>query len=290
MTSCSFLRKKKHPPTFFEWLSKTHNLFRPISTTPSLDAQLILCFALGISRTKLLAEHQDQRIANPHALLRANHLRRLRAQGYPIAYLLGFQEFFGYRFIVCPGLLIPRADSECLIEVLCTDLEKTQAYRMRDVGTGPGTLGLTLALCFPNAQVVCSDISRISQKIFEKNRQMLNVGNAQFKKEDLLSCSCDSYDIIVANLPYLTPAETQQKKSKERWKEPALALNGKGKDGLVLIKKLIQQAQGRCQAIYLEADPRQMPAIAVCLLRHEFTKISTYPDLTGQTRIIVGKY
>lgn len=250
-----------------------------------LDARLILCFCTGLSRTQLLAKKDTDHTDNRLIIAQCGLLKKLRLQGYPIAYLTGEKEFYHYTFHVCPGVLIPRPDSECLIEAIKEAYARDSYATVRDVGTGPGTLALTLAMLYPQWKITGSDISPISRKMFKKNKECLNAQNAQFLRASLLQGGEKYYDIIIANLPYLTPAETQERKD---WKEPKLALNGKGKDGLRLIKKLIRQARGRCERIYLEADPAQMPSLSAYLRKHGFAHIQIFEDLQGLRRIILG--
>ncbi len=270
---------------YHQWLRDTSADFSAVCDTPMLDARLILCFCANLSRTELLAKRDTDFTDNRIIIAQCNLLKRLRLQGYPIAYLTGQKEFYHHIFHVCPGVLIPRPDSECLIEAIKEAYARDSYASLRDVGTGPGTLALTLALLYPRWQITGSDISPHSEKMFKKNQECLNARNAHFLRANLLHGGGEKYDIIIANLPYLTPKET---KERSHWKEPPLALNGKGKDGLKLIKKLIRQAQHRCQKIYLEADPAQMLALSGYLRKHGFSHIQIFQDLQGLRRIILG--
>lgn len=256
--------------------------------TAGLDAQLILSFCTGLSRVSLLAKSNNDYTCDPLTIAQCNLLLDLRLKGYPIAYLIGYREFYHHKFFVCPGVLIPRPDSECLIEAITATYDKTSQLTVRDVGTGSGALALTIAQLYPKWDMTASDISPTSQVIFQKNCELLQVKNSRFLKKPLLAGGSKFYDIVVANLPYLTPKETYQKKKIEHWREPSLALNGKGKDGLKLIKKLIREACSRCRSIYLEADPAQMPALQEYLQKYGFSKTQIYHDLNGSARIIFG--
>lgn len=275
---------------FKAWLSATAESLQYISESPALDAQLILSFCTGLSRSALFALTETEYTDNPLIIAQCISLLHLRQQGYPIAYLTGSKEFYGYRFAVCPGVLIPRPDSECLIEAMVQTYPTHSCHTLRDIGTGSGALALTLAKLYPKWHVTGSDISLTSRRIFSKNCRLLQIDNAHFLRKNLLHGGLPYYDIIVANLPYLTPAETEEKKKQEHWVEPALALNGKSKDGLALIKKLIRQARHRCHSLYLEADPRQMPTLQQYLLKYGFREIQIYPDLSGTQRIIHAKW
>lgn len=270
---------------YHQWLRDTSDDFYAVSDTPMLDARLILCFCANLSHTELLTKKDSDFIENHIIIAQCSLLKKLRLRGFPIAYLTGQKEFYHHIFYVCPGVLIPRPDSECLIEVIKDAHARDSYASLRDVGTGPGTLALTLAVLYPRWQITGSDISPESKKMFKKNQECLNARNAHFLHANLLHGGEEKYDIIIANLPYLTPKET---KERSHWKEPPLALNGKGKDGLKLIKKLIRQAQYRCQKIYLEADPAQMPALSDYLRKHGFSHIQIFQDLQGLQRIILG--
>ncbi|MCL2520050.1 MAG: peptide chain release factor N(5)-glutamine methyltransferase [Spirochaetaceae bacterium] len=259
---------------------------KAISDSPQLDAGLLLAHTLKLNRTQLYSLPSDYRLCDEQ-LDSYQKLIKKRLTGYPVAYLINNREFYGRNFFIKKGVLIPRPDSEILIETVLALYRKQPFKTLRDVGTGSGCLAITLALELGEAVLVtASDISSIAAEVFAVNNQNLTGGKVAFKEVSLLEDD-ESYDVIIANLPYLTTEETNEKLA-EQWQEPALALDGGG-DGLILIAKLIKQAQGKTSAIILEADPRQMAAINKLLIAAGFNHTHTERDLAGDERIIIGK-
>lgn len=271
-------------------LRHSANRLKEHSSTPQLDVQLLLAHVLGCTRGQLLATDPTHELTDEQG----RSFSRLFAQrmaGVNVAYLLKEKEFYGRLFYVDFGVLVPRPDSEILIEALIEYAQQHTIKTLRDVGTGTGALALTLACELKLHRVVASDVSEESKRVFKTNKEFfasqLN-GCVDFVQCSLLSDSQDSYDVIVANLPYLTPEETSVRVDKENWHEPALALDGGEEDGLQLIRKLVKQAAGRCKAIFLEASPEQMRTITKALEEAGFSNIACFRDLSGQERIIAG--
>lgn len=257
-----------------------------VSSSPRLDAQLLAAFALQVTRAQLLALPREAAFS----LKQGWHFKRLlkeRQAGWPIAVLLKEKEFYGRSFFVGKGVLVPRPDSEILIEAALSYARQSMPRTLRDVGSGTGALALTLACELPQTAVTASDISRQAARVFARNNAALTGGRVRFLQTSLLDDG-GCYDIIVANLPYLTPEETKQKQ-REGWKEPALALDG-GRRGLALMNRLISQAAGRCRLLALEADPRQMAAIGSLLQACGFHSLALFKDLAGDERVICGQY
>jgi release factor glutamine methyltransferase len=230
--------------------------------TAKLDAELILCHTIRQPRTYLHA-HDDEQIPSRQQEIADSRLT-LRIDRVPLAYIIGHKEFYGRSFCVTPSVLIPRPESESIIEILKHILPDTQALpghtmRLIDIGTGSGCLGITAKLEFPELDVTLADISRHALTVAEKNAITLKA-KVSVLKSDLLQQYVFSPDIIIANLPYV--AESWER-SPETNHEPTLALFARGK-GLQLIKKLIPQASDSLPnqgILLLEADPEQHDAI-----------------------------
>jgi len=238
-----------------------------------LDAEIILAHTLRKSRTWIHAHHEepiDERILDI-----ADARLRLRLDRTPIAYIIGHKEFYSRLFKVTPSVLIPRPESEALIELLKTHLPET-AKHLLDVGTGSGCLGITAKLEFPQLHVTLSDISRYALKVAEENAEKLNA-EVTIIRSDLLSKLQSpnvKFDIIIANLPYV---DKSWERSPETNTEPKLALfadNG----GLALIYKLIQQIPfsiAPSGIVLLEADPAQHSAIIQYAAAHDLRHAAT---------------
>lgn len=228
-----------------------------------LDAELILTHTIKKPRTYLHA-HPDAEIdSRTHEILNAR--LDLRLDRVPLAYIIGHKEFYGRRFRVDSTTLIPRPESEALIEILKTltpaepPLDSRLAPKIVDVGTGSGILGITAKLERPHCEVVLLDVSRPALNVAAKNATNLGA-EVQIIKSDLLSDYPYTADIMLANLPYV---DENWHNSPELQHEPSLALYASD-GGLKLIKKLLEAAPLRLTKtgiVILEADRRQHQAI-----------------------------
>ena len=217
-----------------------------------LDAEIILAHTLRKSRTWLHA-HDDEAIS-PRELEIANARLDLRLDRTPVAYIVGHKWFYGRLFKVSPATLIPRPESEVLIELLNTYITQDMKTLI-DVGTGSGCLGITAKLDHPHLTVTLTDISRHAFTIAESNAEALGADVAVIRS-DLLASTPHTTDIIIANLPYV---DRSWERSPETNYEPELALFA-DKNGVALIFELIAQAVPRLRSnglLILEADPYQ---------------------------------
>jgi len=222
-----------------------------------LDAEIILAHTINRPRTYLHA-HGDE-IIDPRRQDIANARIELRLERVPVAYIIGHKEFYGRRFYVSPDVLIPRPESEAIIELLKKYLPKN-AGRLVDVGTGSGALGITAKLEFPDLDITLSDISDRALKIAAKNAKYL-AANVKLLTSNLLDRYPLDTDVVLANLPYVD--RSWQDTSPEIANEPALALYAND-HGLELIKRLLITAKNRLRKgglMILEADTRQHAAI-----------------------------
>lgn len=252
--------KAKAPLTIHNWvLAAKAELRTALVPTPELDAELILAFALDVDRTWLHAHGED---APPLSVIKkADILLAKRIHRVPLAYLTGTKEFYGREFTVTPDVLIPRPESETLIELA---KKHHLSGRILDVGCGSGALGLTLALELP-VSLTLSDISYKALDIARKNAKALSVSPVRYVHSDLLDHWLSHqrpkpFDAIVANLPYV---DKSWERSPETNHEPALALFADAR-GLALINRLITQTSSLLKKdgyLLLEADPEQHSSI-----------------------------
>jgi release factor glutamine methyltransferase len=234
-----------------------------------LDAEIILAHTLRKSRTYLHA-HDDE-VLSPRQYEIADARLLLRLDRTPIAYIIGHKEFYGRLFKVTPATLIPRPESETVIEILKEKLPRNtsllnETKRLIDVGTGSGCLGITAKLEFPELDVTVSDVSRHALNVAQENAKQLRA-EVTILQSNLLSQYPFAADYIVANLPYV---DVEWERSPETNYEPALALFAKN-DGLELIYKLIEECDdhlSRNGLLILEADPRQHQAIVEKAKKH----------------------
>lgn len=248
--------------TIEKWLSRTTKLFAHSGIDSArLDAELILCSALRKSREYLIA-HSDEMVADDFA----KDLVERRINREPLAYITGEKEFYGRIFAVTPDVLIPRPESEHIIESV-RKVAKNDA-KILDVGTGSGALAITAALEFPHTKVFAADISDAALGVAKQNAANLDAEIA-FLRSDLLKNIDGKFDVIVANLPYV--AKTWDV-SLETRSEPDLALFAND-DGLELIKKFIVQAPTKLSRhgfLILEMDIRQIETVSDFAIEHDF--------------------
>lgn len=251
-----------------------------------LDAELLAAHAFGMSRIELYA-HFDRPLAAAE-LANYRDLVSRRLAGEPVAYLLGHKEFWSLDLLVDSRVLIPRPDSETLVEEA---LDRAgPGIRIADVGTGSGALALALAKARPEAQVFATDISSDALAVARANAERLGLA-VTFLQGDLAQplVSAGRFDLIVANLPYIPSADIDGLATDVR-SEPRLALDG-GADGLALVRGLVAGAPevlqpGGCLA--LEVGAGQAGAVAGLLHGAGLGGVGSRRDLAGIERVVSG--
>jgi release factor glutamine methyltransferase len=257
--------------------------------TPGLDAEVLLRHVLGLDRTELFVRLPEPIAAS--ALATYDRLLEARAGDIPVAYLTGEREFMALTFEVGPSVLIPRPETELLVAWALSWLGKRDRERVTvvDVGTGSGAIAISIAAAMaPNwpGRMIASDISPAALSIAARNRMRLDAHQrVAFVQGSLTSWLRGPVDLILANLPYLRPAQIAENSSLAA--EPRLALDG-GRDGLDLIRRLLGDAPrvlAPSGAIVLEIDPSQRGDV-VSLARRAFpaSDIRVLPDLAGFDR------
>ncbi len=251
-------------PTVKDWLDvAARQLVLAEIPSARLDAELLLAHTLRKPRTWLHG-HGEERLSD-RTLEIARARLDLRLDRVPVAYIIGHKEFYGHRFKVTTATLIPRPESEMLIELLEDALPKNERLieekpaRLVDVGTGSGNLGITAKLTHPELEVTLVDESRHALNVAEENAEALHA-DVDLLQSDLLTSYPFIADIIIANLPYVDP---EWERSPETEHEPASALFA-ANNGLALIEELLIQTKEKLAIggkLILEADPEQHPAI-----------------------------
>ncbi len=259
----------------------------------TLEGQVLLAHVTGKNRAWVLAHPEMRLTPEQEAALEAAG-RQLQA-GVPLPYILGHWEFFGLDFDVSPDVLIPRPETELLIETALawarTHSPLNPVYRFIDIGTGSGIIPVTLAVHLPSAEIIATDISPAALLVARRNAAKHSVnGRIRFLEADLLpeDIQRSKFDVLTANLPYI-PTETLQ--TLEIYgREPTLALDG-GPDGLQLISRLLDQITARAvsaRLILLEIEYRQGAAVSALARQHFPTaEIHIKKDLAGQDRLAV---
>jgi release factor glutamine methyltransferase len=255
--------------------------------TAYLDAVLLLAEADGTDKTRLLARLAES--PGEESEKRFQVMLHQRLQGIPVSYILRRKEFFGLTFFVDERVLVPRPDTECLVEAaLALIRARPQLRRIHDACTGSGCVAIALAHS-TDCEVSASDLSDRALEVFRLNCERILGRVLPHEPSDLLGSVAGPFDLITANPPYLRSAEVQAMQS-GRWPEPALALDG-GEDGLSLAGRLVDQAVGALSpggCLLLEADDAQAGTVASLLRERGYHDIEQRLDLAGRRRVSLG--
>jgi release factor glutamine methyltransferase len=248
-----------------------------------LEGELLLRHVLGISRTQLYLD-LDRRLSLNHEEALRKILKR-RLSGEPAAYITGHAEFYGLDFHVDPRVLIPRPESELLVERTISLVPNHPISTIAEVGTGSGAIAISLALELPQTKIYATDISAAALEVARLNcRRHGVIDRVCLLKGDMLDPLPEAVDLIIANLPYVKKSEL----SGVRF-EPRLALDGGG-DGMGKIRRLCRQLSGKLRpggCLLLEIGEGQGVAVTT-LLNNLFpgAKIEVVPDLSGIERVV----
>jgi release factor glutamine methyltransferase len=253
-----------------------------------LEADLLAAHVLDRPRSWLFA-HGDALIDAPQAR-RIERLIEQRAAGRPVAQLLGYRAFYGRDFRVDEHVLIPRPETELLVDLaLAADL--ADAARVLDVGTGTGCIALTLAAERPGWRVTAVDRSPAALNVARANRQALELERVTLLEGDLLEpVAGQRFDLIVSNPPYIAADDAHLERGDLRH-EPRMALAG-GSDGLELIRRLVDQAVQALNSgglLMIEHGYDQASAVAGLCRRAGFETVSSHRDLAGIERVTLGR-
>jgi release factor glutamine methyltransferase len=253
--------------------------------SPRLTIELMLAEILQKTRMQLYLEF-DQPVSDP-VMDRLRPLVKRRAEGEPLEYLLGGTTFAGHRVAVTPDVLIPRPETEILLEEVSKRIEP-KGLPVLDVGTGSGILALALAKKFPELEIIATDISPAALALARKNSAGL--GNIRHVECDLLEEASlpQHFQMIVANLPYIPTGQIDGLMREVRH-EPRLALDG-GTDGLDLVRRLIAQSVGRTHWLALELGDGQAGEAKTLCLGAGCALIEILPDFTERERILLAEY
>lgn len=210
------------------------------SDEAQIEAEVLICHALGIDRTMMHRLMNEPLSASEAAAFERTLSRRF--SGEPVAYITGSREFFGLDFVVTPATLIPRPETEMLVEAAIDHLRNLDAPVIADIGTGSGAIAVSLATALPRAVVFATDISADALAVARQNAESNRVARRiAFRRGDLLEPIDCRVDVLAANLPYVTFTDWQQLPAGIREHEPRIALEA-GADGLDAIRALLLQA------------------------------------------------
>ncbi len=264
----------------------------PVSQTAVLDSQVLLAHILGKPRAWI--------IAHPEIILSPEQTHQLEIatsrleQGEPLPYVLGHWEFYGLDFEITPDVLIPRPETESLVERALDWLRANpDRHQAAEVGTGSGCIAISIGWHINNLQIVAGDISPQALKLAQRNAIKHGLAaQIHFVHSDLLlninPIQGERFDLICANLPYI-PSDTLKSLKVSQW-EPQIALNG-GRDGLDLFRRLLRQAAHKIAlgGLLLLETEATLGYAARSLAEQAFPQasITLQPDLAGNNRVLV---
>jgi release factor glutamine methyltransferase len=274
-------------PTITQLLAEVRVRLNGTTTTPSLDGQVLLASRMGVTRGWLLAHGERHPTPDQYTQI-TEGLNRIY-QGEALPYVLGHWEFYGRRFNLTPQVLIPRPETELLIETALDFLQASPwITKALDIGTGSGCVAVTLAAENERLAVTAGDVSPAALQVAKANAILHKVDQRMnFIQMDLLSALTGSFDLVCANLPYIPSAELAQLLVARR--EPILALDG-GRDGLDLNSGLIHSfpeklAPGGMALLEIEAGQGSIVGgMAKSLLPR--AEIKVLPDFAGHDRLV----
>jgi release factor glutamine methyltransferase len=251
---------------------------------PSIESELLLRHALGVSTVELYLLYDDE--LTPAYREAADALIERRLAGEPAAYILGKQDFYGMEFYVRPSVLIPRPETELLVEKAMRLAEAYASPVIADIGVGSGAIAVVLAKHLPHAVIFAADISPVALDIARLNAGRYNLGDRiVFLESDLLASLPEPVDILVANLPYVKSNELPNTF------EPAEALDG-GPDGLRVIERFCRELPGKLNpggSVLMEIGQGQSSAVSEMLRSSLPTaRIGVECDLAGIERVVTA--
>lgn len=254
----------------------------PIELT---DARVLLRAVLGVNDAYLIAHARDEVSALRAAQFRAAAVRR--AAGEPVAYILGEREFFGHSFKVTPAVLIPRHETELLVELALP----LQPRRVLDLGTGSGCIGISIALVLPAAQVTAAERSPEALALARENAQRLHARNIEFRLSDWYNAvQGEHYDLIVVNPPYVAEGDVHLAQGDLPF-EPVQALVSGG-DGLADIRHIVGGARAHLVPggwLLFEHGYDQAARSRELLTQSGFNEVQSWRDLAGIERVSGGR-
>jgi release factor glutamine methyltransferase len=262
--------------------------------SPRLDAEVLLAFAIGDSRVKLIVDRERPLV--PNELAKFRELVKKRRTSEPVAYLVGSREFYGRRFRVDARVLVPRPDTETLVDVaLARTTHVSMSLRAIDLCTGSGCVAVTLARERPTAHVHATDTSDDALAVARDNALRLGAYNASFARADLfdgLGPAWSKVDLVVSNPPYIATGEIAELPADVRDHEPRAALDG-GKGGLDLLRRIVEGGPLHLATngtLAVEVGAGQALEVEQLFLVQGFDDVRRAKDYGGIERVVSGRW
>jgi release factor glutamine methyltransferase len=262
---------------------------READATPGLDAELLLAHALGVGRARLRSHGEEVPAADAATSFLA--LIERRAAGEPAAYILGRKDFWTLELAVSPAVLVPRPETELLVERALA-LQPGAEARAADLGTGSGAIALALASARPRWQIVATDISAAALAVARANAVTLGLTRTEMVQGDWLACLPGrTFDVLLSNPPYVTAGDPALDRP-ELMREPRLALVA-AEDGFAALRAIIRAAPAHLEPggwLLLEHGATQAAAVAGALVARGFAQVRSHRDLAGRERMTEGQW
>ncbi len=253
------------------------------SDSARLDAELLLARTIDVPRSYLYAHPEDE--LDEHGLSRFESLLARRASGEPMAYIMGTREFWSRELIVSPATLVPRPETELLVELALREIPRGADWRILDLGTGSGAIAIAIACERAVCEVTATDISEAALAVAKVNARHLCPGNIEFLQGDWTEPVADrAFDLVVCNPPYVR-ADDEALATLRR--EPRAALVA-GAEGLDAIRRLAADCIGVLRPggrLLLEHGADQEPAVRALLEQHGWSGITCHRDYSGRPRV-----
>lgn len=277
-------------PTVASLLQASAEQLKGSSRSARLDAEVLLAHALGWQRARLYGESAQP--VRPEIVQRFEALVEERQTGRPVAQLVGTREFWSLELQVTPDTLVPRPETEMLVECVLNRIPPDSTGKVLDLGTGSGAVAIALASERPGLEIVATDLSEEALKVARYNASAHKLSRIDFRFGDWFKpVAGEQFTAIVSNPPYVTDQEWMLNHF-ELGHEPAMALRA-GRDGLLAIAQLVEGAPAHLEPggwLLIEHGFRQGPAAMRLFQEAGFTSLSTYRDLPGRPRVTEGQW
>lgn len=288
------MKKNKEIWTVKDVLLWTSNYFKKNEIQSSqLNAEMIIARVLNCSRMELYLNYD--KLLNPKEREEIRNLVKKRATHYPLQYLIGETEFYGYKFFVDEGVLIPRPETEILVDAVISYIKQSNKnnWNVLDIGTGTGIIPISISKYFSNTQnkilFTATDISKTALENAEKNIELHHIQNIQLILSDTSKDLSGKFDIIISNPPYISEKQFQNLQKEVKNFEPKLALFG-GEKGLTYYQKILQNAENflnKNGKIFFEIGANQKEDMEKVIHEFNYKIIDIIKDYNDLYRVLV---
>jgi release factor glutamine methyltransferase len=268
-------------------LAATEKL-RGVTDAPRLEAELLMARAIDMPRSFLFAHPEDE--LDAESLQRLDDTVARRAAGEPMAYITGIKEFWSMELAVSPATLVPRPETELLVDVALRDIPRTAEWQVLDLGTGSGAVALAIGRERPSCYITATDISEEALAAARENANRNSIGNVEFVHGDWTAPVADrTFQVIVSNPPYVRDDDEALAKLQA---EPmqALMAGEKGLDAIEILARDCRSIIAPDGLLVLEHGAEQEEAVAELLKAHRWANIRCYKDYSGLPRVTSANY